>query len=149
MERDSDENVMIATKSEIEQRICEAMGGRAAEIIYYGKEEGLSTGVGSDLRNATYMASQMVSEYGMTDDFGQVYVQDASSSQRSPGGPLAVRVTEVAEKIVKQQLDRAIEILEKNREHLDRLSDELLEHNRLTRDDLDKILPSLGGQGGA
>ena len=147
MERESDESRMIYTKSEIEQRIREAMGGRAAEIIYYGKEEGLSTGVGSDLQHASDWAARMVREFGMAEDFGQVALS-GDPHQRQPDGPLAAKVTEAAERIVKQQLDEAIQTLEKNRQYLDKLSEELLDKNRLTKEDMEELLPPLGGSEG-
>jgi ATP-dependent metalloprotease FtsH len=142
MERVADENRMIYTKADIEQQICEAMGGRAAEILYYGKEGGLSTGVSGDLKNATHWASRMVREFGMDDKFGQVALQ-GHSSRSAQDGPLTLKVTSAVEKIVAHQLEQAIRILTENREYLDKLSTELLEKNRLTKHELELMLPPL------
>lgn len=141
MEREADETKIIYTKADLEQRIREAMAGRAAEMIYYGGEDGLSTGVSGDLSNATQWASRMVREYGMSDEFGQISVRETAHQGGSPDGPLSARATKAAERIVRKQLDAAIEILEQNRSSLDLLCTELLEKNRLTREDLNKILP--------
>lgn len=141
MESEIDETKKSYTKSDLEQMIRETMGGRAAEILYYGDEEGLDTGVENDLKKATMLASGMVSKWGMSKDFGQVAIHDDPHQGRSFDGPLAVRVTEMAGQIVKQQLDKAVEILEKNRKYLDKLVEELLEKNTLYSEDLEKILP--------
>ena len=140
MEHESEEDKGSYTKSELEQMICISMAGRGAEILYYGKEGGLDTGVENDLKRATSLASGMVTKWGMTEDFGQV-------AQPSPDGSLAVKVTETAERIVKKQLDKAIKILKENRQYLDKLVDEVLERNTLYTEDLEKILPPLGDQG--
>jgi ATP-dependent metalloprotease FtsH len=145
MEREADETRIIYTKADLEQRIREAMAGRAAEMIYYGNDEGLSTGVSGDLSNATHWASKMVREYGMSDEFGQIAIRETAHLGGSADGPLSAKAAKSAERIVRKQLDMAREMLEQNRSHLDLLCAELLEKNRLTREDLDSILPPLSG----
>ena len=142
MQPETDEKGRVKLKSEIEQDICVTMGGRAAEMFYYGEEGGLSTGAATDLKNATNEATNMVVRYGMTDAFGQVSLS-ASYFERFSEGPLAEKVVKTAQQIVKQQLEKASEILKENRLYLDRLSEELLEKNRLTKEDLEKILPPI------
>ncbi len=139
MERETDEERLLYTKPEIEQLICEAMGGRAAEIVYYGEEDGLSTGVGSDLRHATQWAVRMIQELGMTSDMGQVAVGDVTGN-RGGDGPLSAEVTQQARKIVDEQLKRAVALLNENRAALDALVEELLKKNRLTREEMEPIL---------
>lgn len=136
VEREAQEEKIIYTRAELEQMICQAMGGRAAELIYYGETEGLSTGVASDLRNATLWAERMIGEFGMSDDVGHVFLDE----RRLYEGPLAARVSESAEHIVHAQLNHAVELLKTHRQKLDQLSDELLSKNRLTRLDLDRIM---------
>ncbi|MBW2638233.1 MAG: hypothetical protein JRC86_12090 [Deltaproteobacteria bacterium] len=112
------------------------MGGRAAEMLYYGDEEGLSTGVGEDLHTATHYAEMMVRNYGMDDSVGQVVLD----TKRFDTGPLAAQVMQAVGRIVKEQLDRACSELETHRSTIDRLVQELMEKNRLTRIELEKIL---------
>jgi ATP-dependent Zn protease len=131
------------TKSEVEQLICECMGGRAAELVFYGDEEGLDTGASSDLQQATHLAMRMVRDWGMTDDFGQVAIIADRGGHKSFDGPLAERIVETAERIVNQQLSRAINLLNQHRHYLDILATELLEKNRLTREDLALFLPPI------
>jgi ATP-dependent metalloprotease FtsH len=136
VEKEVDEDKIIYTRAELENLICQAMGGRAAELIYYGEADGLSTGVGSDLKNASGWAERMIREFGMSDEVGQVYLD----RRYLQDGPLAVKVSAGVERVVRTQLDRAVTILDEERHALDRLSEELLRRNRLTRADLAAIL---------
>ena len=137
MEREIDEDRILYTKSELEQRICESMGGRAAEILYYGDTEGLSTGVSGDLSNATYWAQKMVKEFGMAEEFEAVALPD---NQKQTDGPIAFKVIEKTQIIIKAQLNRAISLLADNRKKLDLLSGELLQANRLSQVEIKKIM---------
>jgi ATP-dependent metalloprotease FtsH len=136
MEREVKEEKIIYTKSELLQRMRESLGGRASEIVYYGEEDGLSTGASGDLRNATNIAGMMVQEYGMTKEFGLI----SPHREHIHDGPLSLKIYEISEKIILEQLEETIKILRKNHIYLDILSEELLEKNRLTGEELEKIL---------
>lgn len=135
MEREAEEDRMVYTKTDLEQRICEAMGGRAAEILYYGEEEGLSTGIAGDLKTSTMLAVRMVTQYGMDKDFGMIAPEIMNND-----GPIISKIYESAEKIVKKQEERAIRLLRENKRKLDILCEKLLEKNRLSKDELELIL---------
>jgi ATP-dependent metalloprotease FtsH len=137
VERESDEEKMLHTKGELEGMIRQAMGGRAAEMLYYGDDEGLSSGVESDLQTATRCAEVMVRNYGMDSGIGQV----ALDLQRFHSGPLAADIMRAAGDIVGEQLKLARSILEENRQSLDHLVEELMQKNRLTREELEEVLP--------
>ena len=139
VERQNDEGKMLYTKPELEGMIRQAMAGRAAEIIYYGKEEGLSTGVESDLRSASRYAELMARDYGMAADIGQV----AFDGRRLADGLLASRISRAVRKIVDTQLNLAVTELTENKKYLDLLVKELLEKNRLTLEELETLLPTV------
>jgi ATP-dependent metalloprotease FtsH len=139
MEREADEKRIIYTKPEIEQLIRESMGGRAAELLYYGDEDGLSTGVGSDLSHASRWAARMVQEFGMDNVVGQLAVSDITGN-RAGDGPLSAQVAQQVRHIVDEQLKQAVTILQKNRSTLDALIAKLLKKNRLTREEMKEIL---------
>lgn len=139
MEREADEGRLLYTKPQIEQLIRESMGGRAAELLYYGEDDGLSTGVGSDLRHATQWAVRMVQEFGMDSEMGQIAVRDVVGG-RGNDGPLSAKVTQHARRIVDEQLRKAVELLTENRTALDRIVEELLRKNRLTREEMEPLL---------
>ncbi len=147
MEPERDENKGNYTKPELEQMICVSMAGRAAEILYYGQEQGFSTGVESDLERASFLAEGMIKKWGMTQEFGQVAMRNQSAREIISDGPLAEKISIIAEKIIKTQLDRAVELLKKNQSSLDTVVDEVLEKNTLYKEDLDRILPPFEIQG--
>ncbi len=136
VEREADEDRTAYTRREIEGIIRQCMGGRAAEILYYGEEDGLSSGVSADLEQATAWAQKMVTSYGMGDEIGPVAV----GLGRIEDGPMAVRVAQEAKKIIGGQLDRAIEELTRHKTRLDTLVEGLLDRNRLTRSELEALL---------
>ncbi|MCE1248604.1 MAG: AAA family ATPase [Firmicutes bacterium] len=136
MERESDENKSLYTMADLEQTIREAMGGRAAEMVYYGNDGGLSSGVSGDLAHASKIARKMISDFGMSDDFGLI----ALGSDRMMDGPVSIRINEIASRIIKKQLSAAVSLLQENKKYLDELSNRLFDKNRLTRKEMEEIL---------
>lgn len=139
VEREAQEEKIIYTVGELQNHICQSMAGRAAEILYYGDVEGLSTGVGSDLRQATVMAERMIREFGMSAEIGQIFIDERASRE----GALAEQVNQAAQRIVQSQLELGINTLRDHKQSMDTLSSELLSKNRLDRADLERILPPL------
>ncbi len=139
MERKPEEDRIIYTKADLEQRICECMGGRAAEIVCYGNEAGLSSGVASDLQHATQLALRMVADFAMDEQIGQIALKELGGRD-GRAGPIPDRVAQAAERIVRQQLERAVATLQEHRERFEHLVDALLERNRLTESELRAIL---------
>jgi ATP-dependent Zn protease len=139
VEREADEEKMLYSKPELEGLIRQLMGGRASEIIYYGKELGLTTGASNDLKAATRYAEHMVRSYGMEEEIGHIAIDPS----RLADGPLAIKISAAAEKIIRHQLEQAIEELRNQRENLDKLVEALMEKNRLTLNELEDILKPL------
>lgn len=139
-EREEDEGRLLRTRAEILDLICQAMAGRAAEIVCYGEEDGLSTGVGSDLRAATRLAERMACDLGMSAELGHVQLDPRAAH----GGALALRVTGAVERVVRSQLERARGLLSAHRDALDRVAAALLARNRLGRADLAALLGDPG-----
>jgi ATP-dependent Zn protease len=85
----------------------------------------------------------MVSELGMDTQFGLL----AAPGGRGEGwgDQVSALVAAGAKRIVQDQMERALGLLERERQSLDRLTAQLLEANRLTRQDLERILPPLPG----
>lgn len=139
MESEQDEERMIITKPEIEQRIREAMGGRAAELHFYGAEAGLSSGASGDLRQATQWALRMVREFAMDENFGCF----GEFRQEQDNTGLADRAAIAAEKIVRQELEKACRAVSENSAALERLANMLLEKNRLVREEIAALLENI------
>lgn len=110
-----------------------ALGGRAAEIVYYGKEIGVNTGAYSDLESATRSARNMVSQLGMDERFGiAVMGREAANNSEK----LRERVNE----ILGEELEKAIKDIEANKPKMDKLIDALIKKRRLSGDEIKKIL---------
>jgi len=137
VEREAEENRTRYLRPELEGMIRQALAGRAAEIVYYGDDEGLSSGASADLQAATHWADLMIRDFGMSDGFGPVYID----SKRIADGPLAIRVLEEIRKITSLQMDRARELVIRHQSIVDKLVDALMEKNRLTREELEAIMP--------
>lgn len=120
------------TRPELEGRLCQILGGREAERLYYGAGEGDSTGPLSDLERATGLAEAMVYEYGMAPEVGFVRID----RHRPISEELAARCHVAVRRILEEQATRAASVLAENRERLDRIVDALMERNRLLKDEL-------------
>ena len=149
MEHKHQEENGIRSRVDLLRDICISMGGRAAELMCYGPDEGLSTGVGAsrgigggggDLPSATQRAIEMVRVYGMTEEFGQLAVDElfVQNSQR----PLLEGTLKLAESIVSGQLERATALLQQYRDEYDRLVEHLMLHNKLNEQELESLLGS-------
>ncbi len=142
MVRESEEQGKSYQKGELEQTIREALAGRAAELLYYGPESGLTTGASSDLKFASGLAKKMISHFGMSQEFGHVSVA-GTYHEHASDGPLAVRELEMVKQLIAGQMERTMRDLTAHRALLDRLSGELLEKNRLTTEEMRGILGDL------
>lgn len=129
-----DEEKFEYTRKEILDDICCAMGGRAAEIVYYGKEQGVSTGASSDLRQATENAKNLICRYGMDDDYP--FAIDAAALT----GELKEQVYRRVGEIVKNELSRAIMLIEENRPAMDALVEALYSKNGMDAHEIEETL---------
>jgi ATP-dependent metalloprotease FtsH len=130
------------TRAELLASIRTALGGRAAELVYYGPEAGLTTGASSDLDYATRLARQMICRYGMDEDFGPLAAPELLKLAEAVGSPLYVQVTETARGMLKRELEHTVKLLEAHRPHLDAVAAALMAKNRLLRRDLEALLPA-------
>lgn len=109
------------SKKEMLASIAIALGGRAAEDLVFNK---ITTGAYSDFKMATDMARDMVCNYGMSDLGIAVYKQgdaDFAYSQKT-----AEKIDEQVDKILNESYNRAKDILQQNRDKLDKLAETLL-----------------------
>lgn len=134
MQHADNEGKALYTKAELLNRIATSLAGRAAEIVYYGNEDGISTGASSDLHSATATAEHMLCTYGMDDSVGMSYVSDAEKGSPSYA-PIRARVNE----ILSEQLQRAVGVIEANRAAIDKMVEALMERNHLKENEIDEI----------
>lgn len=128
------------TRDEMLARIRTCLGGRASEMLYYGDEKGLTTSAAGDLENATNIARQMICRYGMDGEFGLLATPELFKHAQAIGSPTYQQVNDAARKILREEMDKTIKLLEKNRKHLDNITKALLNKNRVLHSDLKQIL---------
>ncbi|MDX1469996.1 MAG: ATP-dependent zinc metalloprotease FtsH [Flavobacteriaceae bacterium] len=135
------EERLIVRPEQMLDEMCAALGGRAAEKVIFNK---ISTGALSDLEKVTKQARAMVTIYGLSSKVGNLTYYD-SSGQTEYGftKPYSERTAELIDKeissIIEEQYDRAVQILEENKDKLTELAEVLLEKEVIFKDNLEKI----------
>ena len=150
-----DEEKHYVSGARLRDQIVELLGGHVAEKIVLGD---VSTGSTSDLSRASELARKMITEYGMNDEIGPVYLggdQEVFVGRdfghaRNYSEELAARVDEQLEKTLHAALDRATQLLSENREKLDRIARELINREKLDKEEFAALmrgeeLPPLDG----
>jgi len=117
------------------------LGGRAAEQVVFGQ---VSTGALNDLERVTKQAFAMVAYYGFSNEIGNISFYDSTGQQDYAfNKPFSEKTNEVIDQevrmLVEKCYNRAIDVLTKNREGLDKLAGKLLEKEVIFSDDLEEI----------
>ena len=136
-------NHYLMTKEEIENKIATLTGGRAAEEVMFGT---ISTGASNDIEQATKLARAMITRYGMSSDFDMVALETVNNQYLGGDASLACSAETQAEidrqvvSLVKNQHQKAIQILMDNREKLDELARYLYQKETITGEEFMQIL---------
>jgi len=132
---------------EFKDILARAMGGRVAEKIIYGPD-GITTGAGSDLRNATDIARDMIIEQGMGSKLrDQVFHEDAGgmvfdkiTHERPYSDATAQEIDNEVEQLIIEASKRAESVLKTNRKALETLKDALIKEETLEEEQVASIL---------
>jgi cell division protease FtsH len=135
-----EERQIVETEQMLDE-MCATLGGRAAEKVMFNK---ISTGALNDLEKVTKQAKAMVIVYGLNEKIGNLTYYDSSGqSEYSFNNPYSEKTAEIIDeeisKIIEQQYQRAIDILEKHKDELIRLAEILIEKEVIFEDDLINI----------
>jgi AFG3 family protein len=127
---------------QMNDEMCMAFGGRAAEEIVFGK---ISTGALSDLERITKMAYSIVTVYGMNKKVGNMSFYDSKSSdnysfQKPYSDATAQIIDQEVKSIIDECYNRTKSLLEKHRIHLEVIAKELLEKEILFQSDLERLI---------
>lgn len=134
MQVDEEEKSLIS-KADAYRRLATYAGGRAAEALVFGD---ITTGASNDIQQMTKIARAMVTQYGMTDEFGMMGIEQQTNPYLGSGtvsnaAPNTLeKVDDQVHKIVNDSYKKAYMILEENRNMLDRLAAYLLEEETIT-----------------
>ena len=133
------------TKSHMVEMIATLLGGRAAEELVFNE---LTGGAASDISQATRIARQMVVDFGMS-DLGPIYLGSqfettslgrswAQAAEISPD--MQAKVDKEIKRIVDTAFKKAFEILKKNKNKLDLITDKLVEKETLEGEEFEKLM---------
>jgi len=140
-----EEDKVSYSKRYLMGRIASAYGGRIAEELLYGADE-VSTGASNDIQQATGMARNMVTKWGLS-ELGPIQFEQeeqgylgSQSKGVSASGITAREVDEQVKKIVDQAYSHATELLETHREQLILMKDALMEYETIDASQIDDIM---------
>jgi cell division protease FtsH len=147
------EDRFVHSREYFEDQITMALGGRAAEEIFFGR---VTTGASNDLRQSTRLAKAMVREYGMSDVLGLPTYGDDSNNPflgREMGYGLGGRdyseeaaraIDEEVRRLLEENYKRALTLVRENRQKLVRLAQKLIEVETLDRDMFERLMNESG-----
>ena len=136
-------NHYLMTKDEIINKIATLTAGRVAEEIVFGS---ITTGASNDIEQATKLARAMITRYGMSDEFGMVAMETVENAYLGGDTSLScsaetqARIDALIVSIVKEQYQKATQILTENRAKLDELAKYLYEKETITGEEFMNIL---------
>jgi len=129
-----------------EGQLATLLGGRSAEMLVFERSY---TGAENDLQIATELARSMVCEWGMSEKLGPITYRKRPSevflgrdlTQRGEHSEATSReIDEEVKRLIEEAQKRAMGILEKNREKLEKIAKTLLEKETLTGEEIDEII---------
>jgi cell division protease FtsH len=150
------EDRFVLSREYFEDRITFAMGGRAAEEIFFGR---ITTGASNDLQQATRMAKAMVMSYGMSDSLGLPTYGDPNGNPflgremsyfgggRDYSEEAAQLIDREVKDILQRNYQRAVDIVTENKDKMVKLANTLMEVETLDREAFEQLMnqPSANG----
>ncbi|NBV07196.1 MAG: ATP-dependent metallopeptidase FtsH/Yme1/Tma family protein [Proteobacteria bacterium] len=132
------------TRAKLHDDLIVAMGGRAAEELIFGYDQ-VTTGASSDISQATAMARNMVTRWGLSDKVGTIdYAEDEGSrfyaAQKTFSEETGKIIDDEVRRIVAEALQSAKEILNEKKSDLEKLAQALLEHETLTGEEIRELI---------
>ena len=136
-------NHPLYTKTELENRIATLTGGRAAEEVEFGQ---VTTGASNDIEQATKIARAMITRYGMSDEFDMVAMETVNNKYLGGDASLACSdgtastIDQKVVALVKQQHEKAKQLLTEHKADLDRIAQFLYQKETITGEEFMAIL---------
>jgi cell division protease FtsH len=133
------------SKGDMEDEIVSLLGGRVAEMVAL---DDISTGASNDIQRATEIARKMVTKYGMSDKLGpivfgsdheEVFLGRDFATSRNYSEQIASLIDEEVKAFIEKGMDRAKEILTRRRALLDKVSETLLEKEKIDGAEFEKL----------
>ncbi len=140
------EDRYLVTRSEIMDRICVLLAGRAAEELVFGE---ISTGAQDDLERSTRMARRMVTEYGMSQELGPLTFGNRQDNpflgrdlarDRNYSEEVAAAIDKEVNQLITQLYSKTLNLLKEHRGKLDAIARRLVEQETLEGPELNELL---------
>ena len=134
------------TKGEMIDSIVVLLGGRTAECLVL---DDISTGASNDIERATKIARQMVTKFGMSDKIGpisfgaehdEVFIGRDFVQSRNVSEHVAAEIDEEVRSIIEDCFSTCKGLLKENLENLEKVAKALIEHEKLTGEEFERIL---------
>ena len=141
-----DKEVNYISSARLQAQMSGMMGGHCAERLVLGD---VSTGSTSDLKRATQIARSMVTEYGMSEKLGPIFLggdhevflgRDFSQSRSTFSEDVNAQIDSEVRRLLETSYERALIILKAHRERLDRLAGTLIQKEKVDREEFLKIV---------
>jgi cell division protease FtsH len=133
-------------REELSEKICELLGGRAAEEIVF---DDFSGGASNDIERATSIARRMVTELGMSDVIGpinyasgqgEVFLGRTFSNTNSFSEDIAAKIDGEVHRIITEAHERAQKLLRENREKMDFIAEFLVKNEVMDGDQFKAVM---------
>lgn len=130
-----EEEKFLMTKDELDAELVMLLAGRASEQIFFGS---VSTGASNDIEKATKIARNMITRYGMSEDFGLMSLENVESQYLTGHTTLncadktAAKVDKVVELKLKEAYNKALKLINSNKKLMDKLASFLIEKETIT-----------------
>jgi cell division protease FtsH len=140
-----EEERFVQTKQDLLDQITGLLGGRVAEEVVFNE---ITTGAHNDFEKATKIARAMVTEFGMS-KLGPVQYEQRSSNvflgrdymkDKNFSGQIALEIDNEIRRIIDECYAKAHKAIEKNRDLLDLIANQLMEMETLTKEDIDELV---------
>lgn len=137
------------SRQQIISQICSLFGGRIAEEMTLGPN-GVTTGASNDIKRATELAHSMVAKWGLSAEMGPL-MYDEDESHQFLGGPgqgggklksgeTTTRIDKEVRRIIDECYNQAKQLLEENRDKLDKMAEALMQYETIDADQLKDIM---------
>jgi len=140
------EDRFLTTRAELNDVMAMSLGGRAAEEIVFGE---ITTGASNDLEKVTATAKQMVMRFGMSDklgprvfghDHGQPFLGREFSTEPDYSDEIAREIDDEVRRIIESAHQRARDILTEHRQDLSKISEVLVRHETIEKEEFAGLL---------
>ena len=125
----------LMSKDELSAELVTLLAGRASEEIVF---DSVTTGASNDMEKATKIARSMIAQYGMSEKFGLMSLEQISDpylgghSQLNCSDKTATEIEEEVKTLLKQKYEEAKKLLQENRDKLDKIAKLLYEKETIT-----------------